>query len=276
MHTHKDSCNAQMRYVENNLICTCTRNGEWMSATCMKHFLYLKSGLHLRKGNFDGLARANFTCTPEKYYLFECNVCLCPVTGNMTADHCTKRHCRKGSKSESCKPGQLLRLPNEICTCSANGYYIDRLCLKIANFRIQRIIDKELAVISGTTSLRNQAMGNEICQKNQIYQADCNFCHCNNAGVFVCTSKLCKVKTPRKSLRRGFDNGKTKNNPGIQIQLPELERLDQKCEPGKRYRYKCNKCQCSANEVPICTTMLCVGDFTLTKRTNSETTTVNK
>lgn len=256
-----------MRYVESNLICTCSGNGEWMSMTCKKNFLYLKSGQHLRKGSFDGLARANFTCTPEKYYLVECNVCLCPVTGHMTADHCTKRHCKKGFKTESCKPGQFLRLTNEICTCSANGYYIDRLCLKIANFRIQRIIDKELAVISDTSALRSQIMGNEICQKNQVYQADCNFCHCNNAGVFICTSKLCTVESSRSSLRSG-NTGESKKTPGS-IQLPELEMLDQKCEPGKRYRYKCNKCQCSANGVPICTTMLCVGDFTSTKTTRA-------
>lgn len=269
---HKRSCSAQMRYVESNLICTCTNSGEWMSVTCMKNFLYLKSVNHLRKSNFEGLAHTNFTCTAEKYYLVECNVCLCPVTGKMTADNCTKRHCKKGFKTDSCKPGQFLRLPNEICSCSANGYYIDRHCLKIANFRIQRVIDKELAVISDTSSLRSQIRGNEVCQKNQIYQADCNFCHCNNAGVFVCTSKLCKVESSKKSLRYSMTTGAPKNNAGAS-QLPELEKLDQKCEPGKRYRHKCNKCQCSANGVPICTTMLCVGDFTLPK---TQTTRANK
>lgn len=247
-----------MRYVEGNLICTCTKTGEWMSVTCKKTFQHLKPVQHLRNGTFDHLVHTNFNCTPQKHYLAECNVCFCPITGKMTAEHCTNRHCKKGSKSESCRPGQFLRLPTEICTCSANGYYIDRLCLRVANFRIQRISNKELAVISDTSSLRSDIMGNEVCEKNQIYRVDCNFCHCNNAGVFVCTSKLCRIEKPKKMLRNGISSGDP--NDSI-LHLPELEDLNEKCEPGLRYRYKCNKCQCSANSVPICTTMLCVGDY---------------
>lgn len=257
MHMNNKVCTSQMKYVEDNLICTCSKTGEWVSVTCRAKFQYLKSIQHLRKTSFD-MAHTNFDCTPEKYYLVECNVCLCPAPGYMTAFHCTKRHCRKGSKSESCKPGQFLRLPNEICTCSANGYYIDRLCLKIANFRIQRINDKELAIISDTSLLQSHIMGDEVCQKNQIYQADCNFCHCNNAGVFICTSKLCQLDAPKRILRNSIDTGNPLYVDGV-LQLPELEDLDEACVPGQRYRHKCNKCQCSANAVPICTTMLCVG-----------------
>lgn len=91
------------------------------------------------------------------------------------------------------------------------------------------------------------------CNTDAVYEVNCNKCLCKN-GDLVCTDAVCEHK-------KGVVRAEKKNE--IEI-LPELKSVvGAVCQPGKRYRYKCNICSCTKDGFPSCTTMVCLEDYVL-------------
>lgn len=202
--------------------------------------------------------RTNILCIPNTLYLFDCNVCRCSSNGYIDIKLCTNRYCYQGHKADTCIYGDFLRLDSEICSCSDINYYIDRLCVKILKHIVQKLETNDIIklVDIGKSWRRLQDLQSHNCSSETTYTVDCNQCVCVE-GHLVCSTKICK-----QDLRPVFRNDK----PGVKNEsenLPVLRSGGDLCEPGKKYRYKCNICSCSPDGVPSCTTMICLEDFML-------------
>lgn len=187
-------------------------------------------------------------------YIIDCNVCRCATTGFIDVSLCTNRHCFKGHKADSCSYGDILRFGNQLCSCSDISYFIDRQCIKLDKEIVQNLeLDELLKLIEiGKSWRRLRELQSDICKPDSMYTVDCNQCICNS-GHLVCSNKGCDPK-PHLRHEKMSEMNET---------LPELKSNDDKCKPGKKYRYKCNSCVCSSGGYPTCTTMICLEDFVL-------------
>lgn len=198
--------------------------------------------------------RTNVACTPNMVYVIECNVCRCATTGFLDVSLCTNRHCFQGHKADSCSYGDILRFGSQLCSCSDISYFIDRQCIKLDKEIVQNLETEELLklVEIGKSWRRLTELQVDSCKTEMTYTVDCNQCICNK-GNLACSQQVCDSKP---SLRH-------EKKPQMIQTLPELKSDDDTCNPGQKYRYKCNSCVCTSEGYPSCTTMICLEDFVL-------------
>ncbi|KAI5631766.1 pacifastin inhibitor (LCMII) domain-containing protein [Phthorimaea operculella] len=236
-------CEPDMLYNEGALWCLCDARGFWRSSNCRSNF---RSVRHKSVTRLGPALSKDIPCENGSIYAVDCNVCECRAA-NLTVDACTNRTCAAGTKEDPCKLGQLVRADQQLCACSQIGYYVNDLCINLpTNEKIQKISKEDLAKLN----YENPSPANTTCEPYSIIQQDCNSCSCTASGHLTCTSKLCLSDSPATDdiLR------------GNRKKLPELKSDTEPCEPGKKYRYKCNTCSCNKKGVPSCTTMICL-DF---------------
>ncbi|KAH9636293.1 hypothetical protein HF086_003260 [Spodoptera exigua] len=238
-----EDCESNYLYRQNNLFCTCSANGTWESKNCEDHFHYLRP----RKRIYNYHLKTNIACTPNDLFLIDCNLCRCSSKGLIDVTLCTKRHCGKGHKVDDCVYGDMLRTENEMCRCSDINYYIDRLCIKVLKDPVQKIPAKEISKLDDIEK--------KVCNSEMVYQVNCNTCICKD-GNLVCTDTACEHKKSTKMPLRAKKTTAIKS-------LPRLKSMNAVCEPGKRYRYKCNVCSCTKDGSPSCTTMICLENYVL-------------
>ncbi|XP_046973676.1 uncharacterized protein LOC124540254 [Vanessa cardui] len=244
----KDECQPYMIYKFGELFCTCNYNGRWMSYNCRETFQYLRTSETMAKDTL----RSNITCTPNALFLVDCNVCHCDKSGIIKSSFCTKRQCFGGHKADLCNFGDFLRTNDEICICSDINYYIDRLCVKVDGETIQEISNTKIDEIIQNINPIRKSMTNETCIPYQKYTIDCNSCICSSKGELVCTNKICKNDKLES---------KTKYRDNDFLKLTKVEDEEDKCNPGQKYRFKCNTCICTHKKTLSCTTMVCLEDY---------------
>ncbi|XP_022818469.1 uncharacterized protein LOC111350967 isoform X2 [Spodoptera litura] len=237
----KEDCQPNYLYRTDNIFCTCSSNGYWESKNCEQEFHYLQP----KKGIYNHYLRTSVACTANQYFLIDCNLCRCSPSGIMDVTLCTNRYCSKGHKADYCAYGDVLRTKTDLCSCSDINYYIDRLCIKILDEPIQIIPTKEILKLDDIK--KAGPVLRAACNKDDVYEVNCNKCFCKD-GELVCTDTVCEYKQ---------GDLKVKKTNEIEI-LPELKSV---CQPGKRYRYKCNICTCTKDGFPSCTTMMCLKDY---------------
>ncbi|XP_035452448.2 uncharacterized protein LOC118277659 [Spodoptera frugiperda] len=242
-----EDCQPNNLYRINNRFCTCSNDGYWESENCEEEFHYL----HPKKGINNYYLRTSVACTPNEYFLIDCNLCRCSPKGIIDVTLCTNRYCGQGHKADICAYGDVLRTENELCSCSDINYYIDRLCIRILNEPIQIVPTREIMKLDDVGKTRSVLRVD--CNTDAVYEVNCNKCLCKN-GDLVCTDAVCEHK-------KGAVRAEKKNE--IEI-LPELKSVvGAVCQPGRRYRYKCNICSCTKDGFPSCTTMVCLEDYVL-------------
>lgn len=252
----KAVCEPQYMYRFKKLFCTCSLSGSWKTAHCLKKFQYLLPDLPADTG---AVAKMNTKCTPNAFYLIDCNICRCDTNGLIRSSLCTSRTCKQGHKADTCAYGDYLRVDNQICLCSDVNYYIDQLCLNINPNRSQIIELNDLSkIIFFGPNLRTVTEHGTSCTPHSIYFKDCNRCVCIQDGQLMCTNKNCL--SPKKdifSLKKRIKMSKKSDF----LSLPELKNKKARCKPGVKYRLKCNICYCTPRRIASCTTMLCLEDF---------------
>ncbi|CAK1543506.1 unnamed protein product [Leptosia nina] len=236
-------CQSNIRYMKDHTICTCSNKGRWLSEVCRRIIGTLKRSPPLLHGNM----RSNVSCTPERLYLIDCNICKCDRTGHIQSKACTNRHCKTGTKADKCNYGDFLRTNNEICICSDVNYYIDKLCRKIDSRIVQELNITDAKVITNVNFKSNK------CTAFKEYYIDCNHCICDEGGKLICTKKDCN----KSNLRRLDSEVPTK------LDLPTVHNENEVCISGQKYKLKCNTCICTPNEELSCTTMICLDDFVI-------------
>lgn len=96
--TYSTQCAAHIQYQRENLLCVCNGRGEWPSAACRDAFRVLypieQFVQELRPGD---------ACLVNKLYLIGCNVCICPIDGQINQQYCTKRECTTLDKTINVK-----------------------------------------------------------------------------------------------------------------------------------------------------------------------------
>lgn len=245
----KDECQQHVTYKLEELYCTCSYNGKWITFYCRETFQYLRP----EKSTEQRTLRSNLTitCTPKSLFLIDCNICQCGKSGVIHPSSCTNRSCTpKGHKSDSCKFGDFLRTDDEICLCSDVNFYIDRLCRKVGDKTLQELDRNDIAFITNTSKIRKNTE-TDTCVPFKEHRIDCNRCICDRNRELICTNKICD-KT-MAALRTGDENVHFFN-------LPQAEHESQICEPDQKYRIKCNTCICSQQRTLSCTTMVCLED----------------
>ncbi|KAF9420495.1 hypothetical protein HW555_003245 [Spodoptera exigua] len=238
-----EDCEPNYLYRQNNLFCACSANGTWESKNCEDHFHYLRP----RKRIYNYHLKTNIACTPNDLFLIDCNLCRCSSKGFIDVTLCTKRLCGRGHKVDDCAYGDMLRTENEMCRCSDINYYIDRLCIKVLKDPVQKIPAKEISKLDDIEKT--------VCNSEVVYKVNCNTCICKD-GNLVCTDTPCEHKKSTKVPLRAKKTNEIKS-------LPRLKSMNAVCEPGKRYRYKCNVCSCTKDGSPSCTTMICLENYVL-------------
>ncbi|XP_049701768.2 uncharacterized protein LOC110381956 isoform X2 [Helicoverpa armigera] len=249
-------CEPNLVFRQDNSFCTCSNEGNWMSDTCEETFRYLHANYDDPMQNL----RTNVACIPNALYLFDCNVCRCPLNGVVDVTQCTTRYCGDGLKADTCVYGDIIRLENEICACSDINYFIDRLCVKIENKVVQTLLPDDVIKLDdiGRSWRRLRDLQTDFCNTDVMYNVDCNRCACVD-GHLVCTKRTCE------EVKKSFPLRDDRLNE-VEI-LPELSSLNGTiCEPGKQYRLKCNICTCGQDGHASCSTMVCLEDVILDEK----------
>ncbi|KAG6460629.1 hypothetical protein O3G_MSEX012109 [Manduca sexta] len=242
-------CEPSLTYIEKSMICSCSTTGDWRSSNCRNRFRRIQTKNTLTKQ----ILRTNIGCTPFMLYLIDCNICRCESTGVFKPSSCTNRPCASKNKAATCTAGDIERFGNELCACSDVNYFIDKLCSPINEKEVQTVEDRKLEkFVYADQPWRRSFEDNHRCKQNMTFTIDCNTCVCKKNRL-ECTNHVCKAK----------EIGRSKNSVKA---LPELKSPDEKCKPGRKYKYKCNICVCADDGSPTCTNMICLEDFILDLR----------
>lgn len=214
--TGQTFCQPGVAYQRGDLLCVCNELGYWPNPTCRETFRVL----HQVEVVDDLKVSAKQNCLPNKLYLVECNVCLCPTTGFLDFNYCTKKICSKTDpvfkqSNESkevaevyaqCDPDKKYKLGCKSCVCLRNNRLLCDNCTKVS-----QCMDKVVG---------------------ESFEMDCNTCHCDKNGMLFCTVKKC--------LSKQIETDKI----GDQFQLSITPDHDLDCMPGTKYLKKCNTCFC--------------------------------
>ncbi|KAJ2940808.1 hypothetical protein O0L34_g10056 [Tuta absoluta] len=248
--SNQPECEPDMLYNEGALWCLCDQRGFWRSSNCRSNF---RSVRHKTTSLQGSVLKKDIPCESGSLYAVGCNVCECRAT-KLTADACTNRTCATGGKEEPCKMGQLIRVDQQLCACSRIGTYIDDRCIKLPTKEtIQKISSGDIAELTAERPVTPHM----ICEPYSVIQQDCNTCSCSPYGRLTCTNKLCLSNANTGNSTMPFGSSLRASR----LDLPELKSDKEPCEPGQKYRYKCNTCSCSSNRVLACTTMICLEFF---------------
>ncbi|KAI5631045.1 pacifastin inhibitor (LCMII) domain-containing protein [Phthorimaea operculella] len=275
-------CEPDMLYNEGALWCLCDARGFWRSSNCRSNF---RSVRHKSVTRLGPALSKDIPCENGSIYAVDCNVCECRAA-NLTVDACTNRTCAAGTKEDPCKLGQLVRADQQLCACSQIGSTAGarRMPASLASWS-GMISSSARAARSGlypspdgsiltAPALRGKEdpfklgkldrAGQQLCACSQIGFVPKSCCYyVNDLCINLPTNEKIQKISKEDLAKLNYENPSPANTtcePGNRKKLPELKSDTEPCEPGKKYRYKCNTCSCNKKGVPSCTTMICL-DF---------------
>lgn len=218
------ACEAGVQYRKGDLVCVCNEDGKWPNPVC-RDILQI---LHSVEPTKHKEPVQNKTCSATKLYLFDCNVCFCPTSGQIDPKLCTKKDC-KGEKISrthtkdnieevyaTCIPNQIYKLGCQTCMCLRNNRLLCDNCTA----------QNDQNRFNGPKTLCH------LKKPGAVFKRDCNFCHCDRNGTIYCSAKKCLRNQTEISL------------PNLHYALVEPVEDEHNCVPQTKYKKGCNTCHC--------------------------------
>lgn len=228
--TQTTACQPGMQYQRDYLVCVCGDDGNWPNPLCRDVFRVL----HDVDDTYRGRPALSQKCATGKLYLFDCNVCVCPLSEHIDSRYCTKKNCSDNDPVLDETPYPFIE--NDVDEISDVDIYAEchlnrkykfgcRKCTCQRNNRL--LCDKCTTVCSDITA-------------NEVFNVDCNSCVCDK-GKTLCTTKKClkQSEKPQLELSKHVD---------MVLRSVDSPVDNMECIPGTKYNKDCNTCYCTENK----------------------------
>ncbi|KAJ8710290.1 hypothetical protein PYW07_009656 [Mythimna separata] len=219
------ACEAGVHYRKDDLLCVCNEDGKWPNPVCRDIYQIL----HAVEPTEHKKPVENQTCSATKLYLFDCNVCFCPSSGQIDPKLCTKRECNKTdivartlAKEHvqevyaMCIPNKQYKLGCQNCMCLRNN----------------RLLCDNCTVPNDVNNLNRPKSLCHLKKPGAVFKKDCSFCHCDKNDTIYCQAKKCLKNHTEISL------------PKVHYTLVDQIEDEQNCVPNTKYKKDCNTCHC--------------------------------
>lgn len=262
------TCNPGVHYAKDDLICICTKSGNWPHRKCKSIF----NKLHKIEPN--PLQSFEDTCTPGKTYLVKCNICHCGRDGHVYEEYCLPMDCKEKmpailhSESTLANTRDRYKYGKEVyaecaedvtyklngcrtCICQQNNRLICDKC------EIETIYRAKGDNIKGDDNNKSTVCGSML--PGVVFYDNCNQCFCSKEGELICTMRLCIGSESSTDLRLLSELGRTKSDSDVLVEAPVD---DKDCVPGTSFKKECNYCSClqglgEVKKIVVCTKMAC-------------------
>ncbi|XP_049880305.1 uncharacterized protein LOC126376801 [Pectinophora gossypiella] len=242
-------CQPKSFYQRDGLLCICDEDGNWPNPVCRDVFRVL----HEVEITDQSVATAGDKCTATRLYLYGCNVCICPSSGVIDPEMCTKNNCSENDpvldKGETkLDEGEL----EEVYATCVIGQKYEIGCGYCMCLKNNRLLCDKCSVDVTRVGSQTHCSRMEV---NTAFFLECNVCYCNERGMVICTTKKCR------NINNNYIDIPVEPEGVRSIKVVEPPISEEDCVPGTKYKVDCNTCYCSltldGRKVLSCTVKTC-------------------